>query len=320
VRIDLATGQFTVLANAGIHKLWGLALEPSGTALVTVDDPSVQLLRATLDDPYAPTSVVQAIWQPTGMAMDAGSALFLDCGGNPPNCYLEGRLGRVDLGTGAVTSVASGFNYPVGVAIEPNGNALVTDCGPSGGSCNTDGRLLRVTPAGAVSVVTSGFNFPEGIAVEPGGATALLAESQAGRLLRVNLSDGTYSIMASALILPHQVSLESGGGTAIVSAQGALVRVDLTSRTAATIVSLPGLDLRHAVEPGGAWALLSVLARAAEFAWLARVDLTTGGVDVLGPAFLNHTHSIVFTGGRGGREILVTDCALDGAIFRLTLP
>ena len=56
---------------------------------------------------------------------------------------------------GVVSTFASGFNGPAGLAFDSAGNLYVA---------NDDGTVSEVTPAGVVSTFASGFNDPAGLA------------------------------------------------------------------------------------------------------------------------------------------------------------
>ncbi len=60
----------------------------------------------------------------------------------------QGALVKVDPQTGAVTTVATGFKLPNGLAIDKQGNMFLTDL--------LTGIVSRVTPSGSVSVFASG--------------------------------------------------------------------------------------------------------------------------------------------------------------------
>jgi streptogramin lyase len=60
-----------------------------------------------------------------------------------------------------VSTLATGFSHPVGVALDTNGNAYVSDYG--------NGTISKVTPAGMVATLASGFNDPQWIGVDSAG-------------------------------------------------------------------------------------------------------------------------------------------------------
>ncbi|MGL2967530.1 putative Ig domain-containing protein [Flavobacterium sp. XGLA_31] len=60
-----------------------------------------------------------------------------------------------------VTTVASGFNYPHGVATDPSGNIYICDF--------HNHRICKVTPQGVVATLASGFNQVHGITLDASG-------------------------------------------------------------------------------------------------------------------------------------------------------
>ena len=62
---------------------------------------------------------------------------------------------------GVVSTFASGFNDPVGLAFDAAGNLYVANVG--------NDTVSEVTPAGAVSTFASGFNDPNGLAFDAAG-------------------------------------------------------------------------------------------------------------------------------------------------------
>jgi len=84
------------------------------------------------------------------------------------------ELSRIDLTTGAISTVASDSPEPRTVAIESNGlSTLVTTSLPT--TDFSKGKLLRVEMAfGAVNPIVSKFMQLEEVAIESGGETALM--------------------------------------------------------------------------------------------------------------------------------------------------
>src|SRR5262245_35992060 len=71
-----------------------------------------------------------------------------------------GELSRLDLQTGAVTTIASGLSSPTHLAINPNGTTALVTHGD---------RLSKVDLAsGTVTPIVTGLLLPTGVAVEVG--------------------------------------------------------------------------------------------------------------------------------------------------------
>jgi predicted GH43/DUF377 family glycosyl hydrolase/sugar lactone lactonase YvrE len=335
LRLNLATGQYTHLARVNSCK--SAAIEPSGTTAIVegVEDNYLGgqvLVRAGLSTPAINDhSLAYGLNGPGPLVMEAGgaTALFLDCTSNQ-QCTSSGRLARLNLTTGAVTTLASGLNFSSsqatysysGLAVEASGaTALVADCGAAGTStCGSTGRLLRINlSTGATTVLASGLSAPTNIAIESGGATALLLESGPGNLTRVALSGGSFNIIASGLNQPAQIVVESGGSTALVSTYPGIVRVDLTAKTVTTVSNWPGIG-PFAIEAGGETLLASEMALWSNGgASLVRIYLDSGQANVVVPNFLDMPGSLVL---QGNGQALVTEPhgAGIGAIMQLTIP
>lgn len=324
LRVDLATGRFTVFASA-LGDLRGLALLPSGAVLLG-DLRTEKLLRVG-EPPAKPSAIVHTLQNPAGFALeaDAGTALFVDCFGSATCMDGVGRLGRVNLSSGAVTTLATGFTAPAGVAVEASGAfALITDCGGGGAfGCTSAGRLLRVAlGTGATSLIVGALNDPDGIAIEAGGATAIIAEVGGNRLSRVDLSTGAMSIFATGLRSPRDVRIEPGGLTVLTnhdpgqpSDPGALVRIEIATGQRTRVAGL--MVNRFVLEPSGATAL--VLVDGAGFTTLLlRVDLATGGVDVRAPGWWDAGGALLLDGAGG--LLFGERRPRTGSLFRMPIP
>ena len=91
---------------------------------------------------------------------------------------------------GAVSTFASGFNVPDGLAFDSAGNLYVANYG--------NNTVSEVTPAGVVSTFASGFNEPVGLAFD------------AGNLYVANSGSNTVSEVSETVTVPFTL-----GGTAV---------------------------------------------------------------------------------------------------------
>jgi DNA-binding beta-propeller fold protein YncE len=120
----------------------------------------------------------------------------------------DGRVIRVDPGTGMQSLVASGGRLvdPSGIAVAPDGTLYVLEnVGASG-----EPEVVRINPAtGAQAVVTSGDElcYPFGIVIESAGSLVVAdsgssvsagvdCANDAGAVVRVNASTGAQSIVS----------------------------------------------------------------------------------------------------------------------------
>ncbi len=108
------------------------------------------------------------------MAFNGGN-LFVANSGTPIG---DGTVSEVTP-AGAVSTFASGFNTPVGLAFDSSGNLYVA---------NLDNNTVsKVTPAGAVSTFATGFDVPDSLAFDA-----------AGNLYVANLDNNTVSKVTPA--------------------------------------------------------------------------------------------------------------------------
>jgi hypothetical protein len=94
---------------------------------------------------------------------------------------------------GVVSTFASGFNDPNGLAFDAAGNLYVSNDGTGNNS-----TVSEVTPAGVVSTFASGFNGPYGLAVD------------AGDLYVTNSNSNTISEVSQTVTVPFAL-----GGSAV---------------------------------------------------------------------------------------------------------
>jgi hypothetical protein len=106
--------------------------------------------------------------------------------------------------------VATGLNFPTGVAFDNDGRAYVTESGYSYGEVWTTPRLVRVEANGQLSEVARGDHGPwNGVDFSPRDATFYVAqggEEGGGRIVRITL-DGKITpvienLPASAITIP----------------------------------------------------------------------------------------------------------------------
>lgn len=325
LRIDLTSGVETILGSALTEGggLNSLAIESGGASALLAD--SGRLLRVSLGSAVKPQSVSRPV-NATGFKLEANgtTALVLDCGPSPTsNCGTSARLTRVTIADGTTTVIANGLSQPSGIDIEAGGaKALVTDCGPSG-NCGGDSRLEEIDLGnGSVTAIATGLNTADGVTIEPGGATALVTQHNASNIIRVTLAGGAFVPVAAGLSNPRQVIVEAGGTTALVAVDGQVLRVNLANGTNTTVLNDWDVQ-RMALEPSGT---LLVIGNppAAGNGWtyadaLSRVNLTTGGVDMLTPLLFDAAHTLVLDSA-GTTAYVTEQRAYSGAFLRFSMP
>ncbi len=210
---------------------------------------------------------------PTGVALtaDGSSALVTDGDGN--------LLRHLDVATGLVTTVAgepgmfgyfdgagsaARFNWPMGVALSPNGEwALVAD--------NTAGSVRYVEVASqevgtllSLPIHLDGngrdvrLNWPTGLEVSADGSATLLVDTDSNTVRRLDLASGDVTTVAGDATAwagsadgigsaarfrsPRDAALDAAGTVAYIADTGnqTIRRLDLLSGAVTTIAGSPG--------------------------------------------------------------------------------
>ena len=188
----------SVVSGDGLQDPTGIALAPDGQAYVS-DRQRDELLR--LDLATGALTHVADVENPMGIAMDAAGKLLVADGT---------ALRRVDPGTGAVTTVASGapLDDPRDVAVQLDGTLYVAG----------DRQVVRVDPAsGAQTLLASGppLNDPRAIDIEPDGDLVVAdGQSAGGSVIHVDRETGAKSFLASggAFRVPAGLAVIGGAG------------------------------------------------------------------------------------------------------------
>jgi glucose/arabinose dehydrogenase len=144
-----------------------------------------------------------------------------------------GEVERLDPATGEVVDRYEGFEIPHDVLEAANGDLIVAETG--------SGRVLRVSgPApGQRSVVAAELAEPNGLAWA-GDDAIYVTETEAGRLLRIELGSGASEVIAENLAQPEGVAVD-GQGQAFVVEVGArrLTRIAENGRQRVVAEDLP---------------------------------------------------------------------------------
>ena len=148
------------------------------------------------------TVPASGLFEPTGVAVDAGGNVFIaDLGNN--------RVVEVPAGGGPQFTVGSGLAGPFGVAVDGAGDVFIADSGNS--------RVVEVTPSGVQTTVpASGLNSPYGVAVD-GAGDVLIADSGNSRVVKVPAGGGAQTTVGSGLISPYGVAVDGAGDVFIAN-------------------------------------------------------------------------------------------------------
>jgi sugar lactone lactonase YvrE len=128
-----------------------------------------------------PSQLAQGEFCPTGVAVSPSGSVFAVCNSDLDEIPFSGGA------YGTATTVASGFGFPRGVALDAKGNLFVADATanavyevPSNGS-----------GYGALIPLGSGFNYPEGVAVDRAG-NVYVADTLNTAIKQIPYSGGIY--------------------------------------------------------------------------------------------------------------------------------
>ncbi len=268
IRVDLANGGVQVVATgfSGTSNGVDLVVESGGaTALVVNRQPlSFSLNRVDL------TTGVKTVIADLGACCEGpghhGIAVLPDGSAAIVAASSLGLLQHVDLSSGAVTTLVSGLQNPMGVEAEASGlSVLVTERSAQDLS---KGRLIRVDLAtGLRTVLVPALFRPYYMEIESGQTSVLVVENN--RLLRLGLSGSLPSqAVHQDLDIPTGIALEAGGTILALACQvgvagwecsstGELVRIDPVSGSETVIVAGLNYPKGLALESGGSTALVT---------------------------------------------------------------
>ena len=221
-----------------------LAIDPGGRSAFVADCVAgARLVRVGLPDLRAVATVALGYGDEGGACATAvaiepsGASALVGLGRSGFNGP-DGRLLRVDLATGATTTVATGLTRPRAIAIEPGGaSALVSD--DLAGQTNQ--RLSRVDlSTGTLSPIAPSLRA-RALLLEAGGRSVLALGTEgaaplASRLSRIDLASGGEQLLATLEGVdsgaPRMVLDPTGGAVLTPS----LVRIDLATGRSTRLV------------------------------------------------------------------------------------
>jgi gluconolactonase len=166
--------------------------------------------------------------------------------GFAPDRYVGGSIQRVDLASGAVTTLYAACNdapllAPNDIVFDATGGFWFTDHGTSSATAKTYGGLYYALPDGsAIRRVRSGLLSPNGIGLSPDGRWLAWADTQTARLWRAQVTGpgtlvdypgapGEVLATAPGHVMLDSLAVEADGRTCIGSiGQGGITIVDPT--------------------------------------------------------------------------------------------
>ena len=326
LRVDLTNGAVTTIAS-GFVQPSGVAIEAGGTALVIDQNNNGTLSRINLLTGEVATIASGFDYTPlNGLAIEQEGKSALVVHGTQGWGPIYASLSRVDLTTGAITTISSDVGIPSDVVVEPSGTTALVLGGKIGG----DTGVLRVDLSTGTSELLWGSGLAvygsyilNSIAIEPNGTAVLLTGRQiisSSAVLRLNLSTKVMELVAYG-ITPEGIALEEGGATVLVTDNSgwvgdALYRVNISSGMTQKIVGLDG-PRGITIEEGGATALVVRTGSfGPEYNALNRVDLTTGDVTTITSNLYKPVGIAIES---GGSTALVTEDLVSGSLNRVDL-
>ena len=136
------------------------AVELPGGDLLVLEQATGALIRVSGE---TRRTVARGLKSPTGLARAANGAIYVAEGG-------AGRIARVNLATGAVSTFAGGFKRPTRVAVGPGGRVVVLDVGArSVIEIGRKGARTVLTRDLAVGQLPGNTPWGAGVAVGAGG-------------------------------------------------------------------------------------------------------------------------------------------------------
>ena len=136
--------------------------------------------------------------------------------------------------TGAVSTFASGFGFPDGLAIDAANNVYVSD--------GTNNAVYKVTPGGVVSTFASGLNGqPNGLAFDPAG-NLYVSGATDGSVNKIDPA-GVVTPFASGLSHPLRPQFGPDGNLYVPNyGTNSVVRIDPTGKVSTFASGLNGPD------------------------------------------------------------------------------
>ena len=226
VRVDPATGRRTLVAGTGgtsfagaggparrasLGRVTDVALGPGGSIYLIADKRVVRIGRD------GRLTVVARFRAALGLAVGPRGVVYVtdDEGG---------RVLKFEPATRRTTTVATGFDQPIGVALERDG-AIVVSSGHEGG------KVQRIFPDGRRETVVAGLALAAFVTALPDGSLLVVdhvRHDARGRILRV-APDGGVSTLSGGRILAVTSATQARNGRLYASAFSApyVGRLDL---------------------------------------------------------------------------------------------
>jgi sugar lactone lactonase YvrE len=233
--VDLATGAVTTLAS-GLSGSGGLAVNAAETTAY-VGRTSTPTAVQAVDLATGVMAEIAAVSSPTDLALDAAESTLYVISSS------SGTLLSVDLGSGTVTTIATGIGPspfdPVGLAVD----AAETTAFMALSHPDPSAFAPRVSVSLTTGAVTYAGDGPAGVIkgfTMNSAETTVFAIQAWGDLFAIDVSSGAVSYVHDSFLGANRVALSPDGGTAYVTEYSGhrLTAVDLATGDM-TLVATP---------------------------------------------------------------------------------
>ena len=205
VRVDPDTGQQTDIVPGNMSVPGGLAItmEQGRETLVMADDFAFRWVDTQTGQVSATVDLAEFMDPPaaTDVAINDEVILLSDVS--------RSRVYMLDRATSEKLQQWKGIRAPYGVALTTSGDPIVAEF--------ETGRLIKLDrdDRNSREVLVEGLEGPVGLALA--GADALyVTEALAGRVSRIDMSDGSKSILIEGLTQPEGLTVLADGRVAVV--------------------------------------------------------------------------------------------------------
>jgi DNA-binding beta-propeller fold protein YncE len=239
-----ATGndaRFNTPHGAAFDSLGNLYVADSGNNVIRMITPAgvVTTLAGTFGvaGESDGTSASATFWSPTAVAVDGSNNVYV----------ADAGLGRIrEISGGTVTTLAYGFTYPSGIAVDTGGTTVyVADS--SAGTVST--IPVSAGAGGTVAVLATGLASPSGLALNAGATTLYVAEATvtSNDIVALAIASGPfaapYTAYASGFSSPAGLAVDAAGNVYVADSGSNTIEL-VTPSTAPGFTPLagPGVD------------------------------------------------------------------------------
>ncbi|HYV85908.1 MAG TPA: choice-of-anchor D domain-containing protein [Patescibacteria group bacterium] len=204
-------------------------------------------------------------------------------------------LVTIDLDTGQSvrTSLGMALSGARAVALDPSGSLVYI-------ATYFNGLYSMPFPSGPVTQVSNGFSGIVDVTPSRDGQYCFLLDQAGGRILRLDLADGSVQSIASGLNTPMALEVSPTDGELLILEYDRLVRVNLSTGVITPVAISLGSVSALGVDRGRRLAYVTSYVRG-----LIRVDLSTGAVSAVLPDAQPQFTAVSLMGD--GRQALLLD-------------